>query len=324
MTARYLVRGLVLAVVAGLLVLGYNSFATGTAPWGTRNAPAAAGIGTEFAVPEEYARPEVLVDPAWVAEHLDDANVRLIDLSADTEAYAQGHIHGAVYVNMREDITNPNDPTRGQIMTREAFSELFSRLGIEQDDTLVLYDDKDNVQAARAYWSFKYYQHPDVRILNGGVKKWLADGYELTSEPVAYAPSTYEANEADPAIRTTWEDVVASVDDPSTLFCDTRSILEYHGVNKRAEHGGHIPGAINVDWPAAVNDDGTFRSAEELYTLYTNAGFTPDREIIAYCQTGVRSAHTWFALKELLGYPYVRNYDGSWEEYGNRDDSPIQ
>lgn len=279
---------------------------------------------TDEAVPEAYAKPETLVDTAWVQEHLDDPNVRLIDLSDSEEVYLEGHLPGAVYVDMREDITNPEDPTRGQIMTREGMSELFSGLGIEQDDTLVLYDNKDNVQAARAYWSFKYYQHPNVHILNGGTKKWLADGYDLTDETVSYPASDYAANAADPAIRTTWDDVVASVDDPSTLFCDTRSLLEYHGVNVRAERGGHVPGAINVDWPAAVNSDGTFRSAAELYTLYTNAGFTPDHDIITYCQTGVRSAHTWFVLHELLGFPSVRNYDGSWEEYGNNQDSPIQ
>ncbi len=279
---------------------------------------------TDQPIPQEYSNPDVLVDTTWVQERLEEPNVRLIDLSDAEEIYHDGHLPGAVYVNMREDIVNPDDPTRGQIMTREGMSELFSRLGIEQDDTLVLYDNKDNVQAARAYWSFKYYQHPDVRILNGGTRKWLADGLELTSDTVSYPASNYVANAADPAIRTTWDDVIASVEDPSTLFCDTRSALEYHGVNVRAERGGHIPGAINVDWPAAVNSDGTFRSASELYTLYTNAGFTPDRKIIAYCQTGVRSAHTWFVLHELLGYSDVRNYDGSWEEYGNNLQSPIE
>lgn len=279
---------------------------------------------TDQPLPEDYTKPDVLVDTAWVQAHLDDPSMRLIDLSDAEEVYLAGHLPGAVYVDMREDIVNPADPTRGQIMTRAGMSELFSSLGIEQDDTLVLYDNQDNVQAARAYWSFKYYQHPDVRILNGGTKKWLADGLELTTETVSYPPSSYTANAADPAIRTTWQDVMASVDDPSTLFCDTRSVLEYQGVTVRAERGGHIPGAINVDWPAAVNSDGTFRSAAELYTLYTTAGFTPEHDIITYCQTGVRSAHTWFVLHELLGFPSVRNYDGSWEEYGNHPDSPIQ
>jgi thiosulfate/3-mercaptopyruvate sulfurtransferase len=314
MLKRHLFSGFVGAAIAGVLLLLYTTVFAGS--------PQVGAIAN--GAPEDYANPELLVDPAWVAARLDDANVRLIDLSDSEEVYEAGHIPGAVYVDMREDIVNPDDPTRGQIMTREGMSELFSSLGIEQDDTLVLYDNKDNVQAARAYWSFKYYQHPDVRILNGGTGKWLDDGYELTADAASFPTSTYIANAADPAIRTTWQDVVASVDDTSTLFCDTRSSLEYHGVNRRAEYGGHIPGAVNVDWPAAVNSDGTFRSAAELYTLYTNAGFTPDRDIVTYCQTGVRSAHTWFVLQELLGYPSVRNYDGSWEEYGNRSDSPIQ
>jgi thiosulfate/3-mercaptopyruvate sulfurtransferase len=315
MVKHHIVSGIVGALTAGALLLIYTTFVHG-AP------PQIDAISAQ--APTEYANPDLLVSPDWVAARLDDADVRLIDLSDAEEVYEAGHIPGAVYVDMREDIVNPDDPTRGQIMTRQGMSELFSRLGIEQDDTLVLYDNKDNVQAARAYWSFKYYQHPDVRILNGGTGKWLDDGYELTTEEASFSKSNYIANEADPEIRTTWQDVVASVDDPSTLFCDTRSSLEYHGVNRRAEYGGHIPGAVNVDWPAAVNSDGTFRSAAELYTLYTEAGFTPDRQIIAYCQTGVRSAHTWVVLHELLGYPNVRNYDGSWEEYGNRSDSPIQ
>jgi thiosulfate/3-mercaptopyruvate sulfurtransferase len=272
----------------------------------------------------EYFRAGVLVDTAWVLEHLDNSSVRFLDLSKEAETFEAGHLPGAQYVAMRTDLTNLNDPTEGQIVSRDGLSELLSGLGIAQDDTLVLYDDSDNVQAARAYWVLKYYQHEDVRIYNGGSKKWLADGQELTTEAASYAPTEYVANAPDPDIRTTWDHVIASLDDPETLFCDTRRTSEYIGVEVRADRGGHIPGAIHVEWTEAVNSDGTFRSAAELEKLYREAGFDPDRKIIAYCQTGVRSAHTWFVMHELLGWEDVRNYDGSWREYGDNPDSPIQ
>ncbi|MFP4438456.1 MAG: sulfurtransferase [Chloroflexaceae bacterium] len=274
--------------------------------------------------PTAYARPEVLVDTAWVKARLNDPQVRLIDLSGDIETFEAGHLPGAQYVSIRTDLTNPVDPTRGQILTRAALSKLFSNLGIRNSDTVVLYDDNDNVQAARAYWVLAYYQHPDVRIYNGGRTRWVADGESLTTAQTTVKPSNYAAAAPDPAIRTDWQYVVDQVSRQEALFCDTRSFAEHVGLNRRAERGGHVPGSVHIDWKEAVNGDGTFRSAAELYQLYTEAGFTPDHEIIAYCQTGVRSAHTWFVLHELLGYPNVRNYDGSWEEYGNNPDSPIQ
>lgn len=270
-----------------------------------------------------YANPDVLVDTEWVAQHLDDENVKFLDVSSNQEAYAEGHLPGAQFVDWQSDLTNPEDPVRGQVLSRNALSDLLSRLGVEKDDTVVLYDDTNNLFATRAYWALKYYQHDDVRVYNGGTKQWTAANKELTTEEPTLAASAYEAGEADPAIRTTWQYVVDHAGEDGVVFCDTRSPEEHTGTDVRADRGGHIPGSINVEWTAAVNDDGTFKSAQELSELYQNAGFTPDSEIITYCQTGVRGAHTWFVLTELLGYPEVRNYDGSWEEYGNIADSPI-
>jgi thiosulfate/3-mercaptopyruvate sulfurtransferase len=282
------------------------------------------GAAANQAVADTYAHPGVLVDTTWVREHLDDSQVRFIDVSSSPDVYAAGHLPGAQYIDWQTDLTNPDDPVRGQILTRAALSQLLSRLGVEQDDTLVFYDDTSNLFAARAYWVLKYYQHPDVRIYNGGSKRWIADGQQLTAETTSAAASHYSAGEPDPSIRTDWQYVVDHVGDSGTLFCDVRGPKEYTGTDVRSARGGHIPGAINVEWSNAVNADGTFRAASALAELYGKAGFTPDKQIITYCQTGVRGAHTWFVLRELLGYPNVRNYDGSWEDYGNQGDSPIE
>lgn len=272
---------------------------------------------------DSYAKPEALVDTAWIKEHLDDPSVRLLDISGKAETYAAGHLPGAHYVSL-EEFTNPDDVVPGQVMTQEALSALFSRLGISAEDTVVLYDDNANLLSTRAYWVLKYYQHEDVRVYNGGTQKWTADGEALVTDTPAPTPGEYVAAAADPEIRTTWQYVVENTDDPGTLFCDTRGPEEYIGTDVRAARGGHIPGAINVEWRNAVNQDGTFRSAAALADLYQKAGFTPDKQIITYCQTGVRGAHTWFVLRELLGYPNVRNYDGSWVEYGNNEASVIE
>lgn len=283
-----------------------------------------AGTVADETVAEDYAKPEVLVDTAWVLDHLDDENIRLIDVSGTEEVFTAGHLPGAQFVNWQTDLTNPDDPVRGQILTREALSEVLSRLGVENDDTVVFYDDTSNLFAARAYWVLKYYQHDDVRIYNGGTKKWSADGQQLTTEMASVPPSQYVAGEPDTTLRTDWQYVVDHVGDSSTLFCDVRGPKEYAGTDVRSARGGHVPGAINVEWSNAVNPDGTFRDAVSLAELYRKAGFSPDKEIITYCQTGVRGAHTWFVLHELLNYPNVRNYDGSWEDYGNQEDSPIE
>ena len=272
---------------------------------------------------DAYAKPEVLVDTAWVQEHLEDPSVRLIH-AGNAEDYAAGHIPGAVNVNVGQDMTNPEDSTKGQILTQDALSALLSQLGVTADTTVVFYDNNNNLQSARAYWVLKYYQHDDVRIYNGGLKKWTAEGQELVTDEVVVTPTEYVAQDPDLAIRTTTEYVLERIDDENVVMCDTRNAEEFAGTDVRAARGGHIPGAFNVEWVYAVAEDGTFKDAQSLYDLYTEAGFVPDKEIITYCQTGVRGAHTWFVLRELLGFPDVRNYDGSWEEYGNRTDTPIE
>jgi thiosulfate/3-mercaptopyruvate sulfurtransferase len=307
MKSRMLFLWFVLLVVAALSACGGD----------TANASAGEPI-------DSYARPETLVDTAWVQDHMDDKKVRLLDIGGNEQAFAEGHLPGAQFVDLGADFTNPDDPVRGQILTREALSAHMSRLGVAEGDTVVLYDGSSNLLAARAYWVLKYYQHEDARIYNGGIKRWVADGNELTSDVEAVTPTSYAAGEPDPSIRTDWQYVVDHTDDPSTLYCDTRGPEEYAGTDARSARGGHVPGAINVNWTSAVNEDGTFKEAATLDELYSNAGFDRDKEVITYCQTAVRGAHTWFVLKELLGYPKVRNYDGSWEEYGNNPDSPIE
>jgi len=289
-------------------------------------APVAAPATTSSAPITEYANQAALVDTAWVQEHVADPKVRILAVSGKREDYDAGHLTNALYVNLGEDMTNPQDSTRGQILTQEALSVLMSRLGINNDDTVVVYDNSNNLLAARAYWALKYYQHADVRLYNGGTKKWTADGNALSTEaPAALPATTYVAGEADPAIRTTSEYVLAKLEDPSVVLCDARNAEEFAGTDVRSARGGHIPGAINIDWVQAVNgDNGTFREAATLQELYEKAGFSKDKEIITYCQTGVRGAHTWFVLTQLLGYPNVRNYDGSWEEWGNDAAKPIE
>ena len=272
---------------------------------------------------ELAAASDVLVDMEWIEAHAEDPSVRLLEVGGNANAFGEGHLPGASFLSMGS-LSNPDDPIRGQIATAAQVSAALSGVALERDQTVVLYDRRNNLSAARAYWVLKYYRHADVRIYNGGTPKWTEDGGSMSTVMVEYEPSDYQAGPADPEIRTTWQYVVDHTDDPSTLFCDTRGPEEYLGRDVRAERGGHIPGAINVEWTAAVDSDGTFKSSEELAALYGGAGFTPDKEIITYCQSGVRGAHTWFVLKELLGYPSVRNYDGSWGEYGNNPESPIE
>ena len=268
-----------------------------------------------------YAK-EVLVDTEWVEQHVANPSVRLLDVSSSSNGFSEGHIPGATYLSLRQ-LVNPDDPIQGQIATAAGVSEVLSGLGVERDQILVLYDDSRNLQAARAYWVLKYYQHENVRVYNGGSAKWMADGRDLTVDITDFSSSSYEAGPADLQIRTTWQYVVDHVGDPSTLFCDVRGPDEHLGRDVRAERGGHIPGSINVEWSSAVNSDGTFKSADALAALYQGAGFTPEKQIVTYCQSGVRGAHTWFVLSELLGFPNVRNYDGSWTEYGNNAASPV-
>ena len=266
---------------------------------------------------------DVLVDTEWIEAHAADPSLRVLEVGGNANAFGEGHLPGAAFVSMRS-LSNPDDPIGGQIATAAQVSAALSNVGLGRDQTVVLYDRRNNLQAARAYWVLKYYQHADVRIYNGGTPKWTEDGQVMSTVIVEYEPSDYQAGPPDPEIRTTWQYVVDHTDDPATLFCDTRGPEEYLGRDVRAERGGRIPGSINVEWTAAVNANGTFKSSEELAALYGEAGFTPDKQIITYCQSGVRGAHTWFVLSELLGYPSVRNYDGSWVEYGNNPESPVE
>lgn len=269
---------------------------------------------------EDYVNPDLLVDTEWVLENWDAEGVRLIHVATDAEAYAQGHLPGAILLLAR-DLTTPDDPIRGQIGTADQVAEALGNIGVTVEDTVVLYDANSNLWASRAYWVLKYYQHEDVRIYNGGLIKWQEDGQELVTEIPEIEPTVYEIAEPDPEIRTTGEYVLEHYDDAGVQLCDARNPEEYIGTDVRSAVGGHIPGAINLDWVNTVNVDGTFLPAAELDVLFQRAGFERENEIITYCQTGVRGAHVWFILRELLGYPNVRNYDGSWEEWGNNPEA---
>jgi thiosulfate/3-mercaptopyruvate sulfurtransferase len=277
---------------------------------------------------DAYAKP-VLVTTDWLAEHLSDEDVLVAEVDESPEVYDEGHIPGAVKLHWQDDL---QDPVERDLIEKPDFERLMSTLGISNSSTIVLYGDKNNWFAAYAYWYLKIYGHENVRILDGGRQKWLDEGRELTTDIPAPKPATYEANERDESIRVFRDTVRESIESEADALVDVRSPQEYAGElvsppgyeQEGAMRAGHIPRAQSIPWAQAVQDDGTFKPAEELKELYASKGITADKEVIAYCRIGERSSHTWFVLRELLGYPNVRNYDGSWTEWGNLVDVPIE
>ena len=275
----------------------------------------------------DYAR-NVLVDADWAVEHLDDPNVRFVEVDVDTSAYDEGHIPGAVAWNWTSQLS---DGLRRDIIRRDELEELLSDSGIGDGTTIVLYGDNNNWFAAWAYWQLKLFGVEDVKILNGGRKYWLAESLPTSTEVPTYAATSIDLPAVDPSHRAFRDDVLAQVESNGALI-DVRSPAEFSGEllapaalpQEGAQRGGHVPGAANIPWATAVKDDGTFKDADELRTIYGAKGITPDKDVIAYCRIGERSSHTWFVLHELLGFERVRNYDGSWTEYGSLVGVPIE
>jgi thiosulfate/3-mercaptopyruvate sulfurtransferase len=271
---------------------------------------------------------DVLVDAAWVRAHLADPAVRFVEVDVDTTAYQRGHLPGAVGWDWTSQLT---DGVRRDIASREALSRLVSDGGIGPNTTVVVYGDNHNWFAAWAYWLLRLHGHRDVRILDGGRKLWHDAGLPLTTDVPAHAPTGYQLPEPDFAFRAFRDDILPRLGDPELALVDVRTPAEFQGrvvappgMSETARRGGHIPGAVNVPWAQAVRDDGTFRSATELRALYAAKGITADRDVIAYCRIGERSSHSWFVLHELLGFRRVRNYDGSWTEWGSMVGVPIE
>jgi thiosulfate/3-mercaptopyruvate sulfurtransferase len=276
----------------------------------------------------EYQHPEVLVSTEAVAQNLNAPNTRLVEVDVDTTAYDQGHIPGAVGWNWQ---TQLQDNVRRDLIDKPALEKLLSESGISNDTTILLYGDNNNWFAAYAFWQLKYYGHQSVKLINGGRKKWLEEKRPLTKEAAKVAPASYRVTTLNEPLRAYRDDVLSIVQGKKRgQLVDVRSVDEFTGkiiappgMTETAQRAGHIPNAANVPWAQAANEDGTFKSADALATLYRGKGITGSDEVIAYCRIGERSSHTWFVLKYLLGYDHVRNYDGSWTEWGNLIGSPI-
>lgn len=278
----------------------------------------------------EYAHPEVLVSTDWVASHLHDSNVRVVEADEDVMLYEVGHIPGSVKLDWHTEL---QDPVERDFVHREAFGRLMSEKGIGNDTTVVLYGDKNNWYATYTFWLFKIYGHRDVRVMDGGRLKWEKEGREWSREIPSYPSAEYTAPEPDNSIRAFRDETYRQMESGKPMV-DVRSPAEYRGEllhmidypQEGAQRGGHIPGAKSIPWGTAANpENGTFKTADELRAIYQeNNGISPTEEVISYCRIGERSSHTWFVLKYLLGYPTVKNYDGSWTEWGNLVGAPIE
>ena len=277
----------------------------------------------------DYAHPESLVSTQWVAEHGDDSNVRLIEVDVDTEAYSQGHVAGAVGWSWQSQL---QQTVRRDVINKDDMERLLGGSGIDNNTTIILYGDNNNWFAAWAFWQIKYYGHGDVRLMNGGRVKWVAENRSLTTDVPNHGAKTYRASDGNDNIRAYRDQVLAGVNAGNISLVDVRAPAEYSGEllapanlpQEGAQRGGHIPGAANIPWGQAVQEDGAFKSADDLRALYGGKGIDGGRETIAYCRIGERSSHTWFVLTQLLGFGNVRNYDGSWTEWGSIVRAPIE
>ena len=273
------------------------------------------------------SRSDVLVSTDWAQSNLDTESVVFVEVDEDTSAYDTGHIPGAIKLDWKTDL---QDPIKRDFVDAQQFSKLLSERGIANDDTVVLYGGNNNWFAAYAYWYFKLYGHHKIKLLDGGRKKWELDGRAMSAEPVSRPATSYAAEAPDTSIRAFRDEVIAAIGTKNLV--DVRSPDEFSGKilapahlpQEQSQRPGHIPGAINVPWSRAANEDGTFKSDEELTAIYAAAGLDDSRETIAYCRIGERSSHTWFVLQELLGHKNVKNYDGSWTEYGSLVGAPIE
>jgi len=275
-----------------------------------------------------YAHPETLVSTDWVAQHASDPNVRVVEVDVDTKAYDEGHIPGALGWPWNSHLC---DTVRRDILSKAQFEELMASSGISNNTTVVIYGDNNNWFAAWALWQMKIYGHKDVRLMNGGRKKWLSEGRELSKDAPKVSRASYKATGPDNFLRAFLPQVQAAFEGGTSYMVDVRSpqeftgeILAPPGLPETCQRGGHIPGARNIPWSKACNDDGTFKSADELRSLYGAEGIDGSKPVIAYCRIGERSSHTWFVLKYLLGLDKVTNYDGSWTEWGNLVGAPVE
>ncbi len=275
-----------------------------------------------------YSNPELLVNTGWVAEHLNDPNVKLIEVDVDTTSYDKGHIRNAIGWNWQTDL---NDRVRRDIIDPRTFADLNRAAGIRNEDTVIFYGDNNNWFAAWALWQFKYHGHKDVRLMNGGRKKWELEKRELVSDRPSFPRSSYQIPPTDETIRAYRDEVMSTLNQNKINLVDVRSPDEYTGkviappgMSETAQRGGHIPGAKSIPWAKSANEDGTFKSADELRKLYSENGVDFSKPTVAYCRIGERSSHTWFVLKYLLGVKNVKNYDGSWTEWGNLVGAPIE